>query len=217
MLTGFRSKKEIVYDLLRQNILNGSYKPGTRLIIDDLAAKLKVSQIPIREALGQLEADGFITTEPYVGATVTLIDTKSIYEVFSLLESMEITSSCAACKTMTDHDLNQLERMVGEMDQSVGDPDEWSRQNQLIHLYICEIAQAMLTHRLMQKVFAHWDRLRLFFLKDVFANRIHEAQAGHKLLIEAFRKRDPGEIERILREHNQGALRSYIHHIEESS
>jgi DNA-binding GntR family transcriptional regulator len=214
MLVKFRSKKEIVYDLLRENILNGIYKPGTRLVIDDLASKLKVSQIPIREALGQLEADGFITTEPYVGATVTPIDANSIHEVFGLLESMEIISSRAACATITDHDLNSLAHMIDEMDKLVDNPDEWSRQNQTIHLFICEIAQTVLIHKMMQKVFDHWDRLRLYYLQDVSANRILDAQKGHKLLVEAFKQRDPGKVETIIREHNQSALKSYLHHLE---
>ncbi len=214
MLTGFRSKKEMVYDLLRQNILDGTYQPGTRLVIDDLGAKLKVSQIPIREALGQLEADGFITTEPYVGAMVTPIDANSIQEVFSLLESMEIISSRAACDTITDHDLDTLSRMIDDMDKLVDDPDEWSRQNQVIHLFICEIGQTVLIHKMMQKVFNHWDRLRLYYLKDVFANRILEAQAGHKLLIKALKKRDPAEVERVIREHNQSALKRYLQQLE---
>ncbi len=216
MLAKFRSKKEIVYDLLRENILTGVFKPGTRLVIDDLATKLKVSQIPIREALGQLEADGFITTEPYVGATVTAIDANSIHEVFGLLESMERISSREACSKFTDHDLNSLSQMINEMDKLVDNPDEWSRQNQALHLFICEIAQTVLIYKMMQKVFDHWDRLRLYYLKDVSANRIIDAQAGHKQLLEAFKGRDPVEVERVLHEHNQSALKSYLHHLEAS-
>ena len=55
----FRSKNEIVYQQLRKSIIQGDFKPGTRLVIDQLALELGVSQIPIREAVRQLEADGF--------------------------------------------------------------------------------------------------------------------------------------------------------------
>ncbi|MCC6897311.1 MAG: GntR family transcriptional regulator [Anaerolineae bacterium] len=214
MLAKFRSKKEIVYDLLRENILTGVYQPGTRLVIDDLATKLKVSQIPIREALGQLEADGFITTEPYVGPTVTPIDANSVSEIFGLLESMEIISSCAACATMTEHDLKSLTQMVNEMDKLLDKPDEWARQNQTLHLFICEIAQTVLIHKMMQKVFDHWDRLRMYYLKDVSTNRLGDAQTGHKQMIEAFKARDAEAVERVIREHNQSAIKSYMQHLE---
>ena len=214
MSTEFRSKKEIVYDLLRDNILKGKYKPGSRLVIDDLASKLNVSQIPIREAIRQLEADGFVTTEPYVGATVTQIDANFIYEVFALLESMEIIGSRSACRVMSDEQLETLVQMTAEMDQVVTKPDEWSNQNKAFHLYICEIAQTALVMKMMQKVFDHWDRLRLHYLQDVSANRILEAQDQHKQLLEAFIQCDPDEVERIIREHNQHALQSYIQHLE---
>ena len=80
----FKSKNEAVYDALRQAIIHGEYEPGSRLVIDDLAATMGVSQIPIREALRQLEADGFITIEPYVGATLTDINANFIFEIFTL-------------------------------------------------------------------------------------------------------------------------------------
>ncbi|HEX2623126.1 MAG TPA: GntR family transcriptional regulator, partial [Phototrophicaceae bacterium] len=111
----FRSKKEVVYDQLREDILHGKYKPGSRLVIDELAETMGVSQIPIREAMRQLEADGFVTIEPYVGATVTPIDANFIVEVFALLEAMEIIGSRAACQTMTDTQLQQLADMINKM------------------------------------------------------------------------------------------------------
>ena len=85
MGTIFRSKNEVVYDLLHQAIIRGDYKPGERIVIDELASRLDVSQIPIREALRQLEADGFVTNEPYVGVTVTGISADFIFEIFALL------------------------------------------------------------------------------------------------------------------------------------
>ena len=112
----FRSKKEVVYDLLRENILQGKYKPGSRLVIDELAVTLGVSQIPIREAMRQLEADGFVTIEPYVGATVAQLNAEFIFEVFALLEHLEIISSRAACRVMSDEDLQQLAAMIDQME-----------------------------------------------------------------------------------------------------
>ncbi|MCB0024918.1 MAG: GntR family transcriptional regulator, partial [Caldilinea sp.] len=50
----FRSKPEIVHDMLRSSIIHGEYRPGERLVIDEVAARLGVSQIPVREAVRQL-------------------------------------------------------------------------------------------------------------------------------------------------------------------
>ncbi len=213
MTSVFRSKKEVVYDLLRENILQGKYKPGSRLVIDELAATLGVSQIPIREAMRQLEGDGFVTIEPYVGATVAELNADFIFEVFALLEHLEIISSRAACRVMSDDDLQQLADMIEQMEASVTDPSKWSRDNKAMHLFICSCAKTTLIHKMMEKVLDHWDRLRLHYLNDVFGNRIAAAQADHKRILAAFYSRDPDEVERVVHAHNQGALSSYIRHL----
>src|SRR5215475_11563901 len=94
----YRSKNELVYQRLRTAIIHGEYQPGSRLVIDQLAAELGVSQIPIREAVRQLEADGFVTIEPYTGTTVTDINANLIVEIFALLESFEVICSRSACQ-----------------------------------------------------------------------------------------------------------------------
>lgn len=214
MTAGFRSKKEVVYDLLRDNILRGKYKPGSRLIIDELAVTLGVSQIPIREAMRQLEADGFVTIEPYVGATVAELTADFIFEVFALLENMEVVCGRAACRLMTDEQLQQLADMIARMDACLDDPNQWSSINKEMHLFICRCANTRLILKMMEKVLDHWDRLRLHYLTDVFGNRVHAAQEDHKRILEAFYSRDPDVVERVIHEHNQGALASYIQHLQ---
>jgi DNA-binding GntR family transcriptional regulator len=214
MRPAFRSKNEVVYEALRQAIIQGEYEPGTRLIIDELAATLGVSQIPIREAVRQLEADGFVTFEPYVGATITEINADFIFEVFALLESMEITASRTAARCMTDDEMETLESLIYQMDSSVDNPDQWAKENKHLHLFICECAKTTLIQKMMQKVLDHWDRLRLHYLKDVSGQRIHIAQQEHKQILTAFRTRDPEEVERVIHAHNQSALASYIQHLQ---
>jgi len=209
-----RSKKEIVYEILKNDIVKGVYKPGQRLVIDELATQLNASQIPIREAIQQLEADGFVTTEPYVGARAAEIDANFIFEVFGLLESMEILCSRNACRSITDEQLETLEAMIQRMDDVVEDPARWSEQNKAMHLFICECAETILVLKMLRKVMDHWERLRLHYLHDMASNRIEAAQNEHKQLIKAMKERDPDAVERILRQHNQSALKSYTHYLE---
>jgi DNA-binding GntR family transcriptional regulator len=209
----FKSKKEVVYDQLRQEILEGVHQPGSRLVIDDLATRLEISQIPIREAMRELEANGFVTIVPHVGATIANLDASFIYEVFAMLEAMEVISSRGACQVITDEEVNKLEVMISEMDHSVDDPNLWSQQNKAFHLYTCDIAKTQLVRKMMLKLFDHWDRLRFHYLKDVLGIRIHEAQAEHKQILEAFRHRDADKMEKFVRLHNQSALQSYIKYL----
>ncbi len=209
MSTVFKSKKEIVYEALRSDILEGRIKPGSRLVIDELAVALGVSQIPIREAIMQLEADGFVSTEPYIGATVTQIDANFIFEVFALLESLEVICSRAACRLMTEAEIEQVAVMIDEMDQNIENPNAWSEQNRAMHVFISQCARTELVMKMLNKVFDHWDRLRLHYLNGIAGSRIREAQQEHRQIMEALRLRDPDKVEAVIREHNRRALAGY--------
>ncbi len=214
MRPSFKSKNEAVYDMLRQAIIQGEYEPGSRLVIDDLAASMGVSQIPIREALRQLEADGFITIEPYVGATLTEINANFIFEIFALLESLEVISSRVACRCMSEQEMDKLAKLIDDMDNNVNNPEQWSQENKQLHIFVCECSKNVLTMKMTHKVLDHWDRLRLHYLKDVFGYRITDAQREHKQILAAFRSRNPDAVERAVREHNQNALQSYLQHLQ---
>jgi DNA-binding GntR family transcriptional regulator len=212
-----RSKKELVIETLRNAILNRELTPGTRLVIEDIANQLGVSPIPVREALQQLDADGYVVIEPYLGARVAPIEAESVIEVFSLLETMEVVSSRAACQHMSDSDFGVLEEMLLKMDSLITDPELWSQENRHFHSFICEKSGTLLVGSLMSKVLDHWDRLHRYFLKDVFARRLRQAQLEHWEILKALRTRDPARTEAVVREHAQAAMAAYKKHLSANS
>ena len=206
-----QSKNELVYESLRAAIIQGEIAPGQRLVIDELANQLGVSQIPVREALRQLEADGFIIIQPHVGATVTEIQASLITEIFGLLEAMEIISGQAACERLTQEDWRALERHLTWMDSLVDDPDTWSHANVAFHQLVCDRAGTPLVNKMMDKALAHWDRLRSYYqLKDVFAQRLADAHQQHWEMLAAIRNRDCASLAEIVRVHNQAALAAQV-------
>jgi DNA-binding GntR family transcriptional regulator len=204
-----RSKKELVTATLRKAILNGELTPGVRLVIDDLAKQLGVSAIPVREALQQLSADGYAIFEPYLGARVAPIEAESVVEVFSLLETMEVVSSRAACQHMSDADFGVLEQILLKMDSLVGEPELWSQENRHFHKFICDKSGTRLVGSLISKVFDHWDRLHRFFLKDVFAKRLPQAQREHWKILRTLKTRNAARTEAVIREHARASLSAY--------
>ena len=208
-----RSKKELVSGTLRKAILNGELLPGTRLVIDDLAKQLGVSPIPVREALQQLDADGYIVLEPYLGAKVAPIEAESVIEVFSLLETMEVVSSRTACQHLSEADFSALEMILLKMDSLINEPELWSQENRNFHSFICEKSGTRLIGSLMSKVLDHWDRLHRYFLKDVFARRLRQAQREHWEILKTLRTRDPARTETVVRQHTQAAMAAYQKHL----
>ena len=204
-----QSKKQLVCDILRKNIISGDFPPGSRLVINSLAVRLGVSQIPVREALQQLQADGFVSIRPNAGAHVTGIHQSLVYEIFGLLEATESISLSAACLLLTQNDIDHIERLLKRMDTELDDPEQFSRSNVEFHMFICEHAQTPLVRSMLPRILDHWDRLRRHFLDDVYACRIQKAQQGHWELFDALRNRDADRVVKLAREHNRAACASY--------
>jgi DNA-binding GntR family transcriptional regulator len=205
----FRSKKESVLDALRGAIISGQYRPGQRLVIDELAAQFGISAIPIREALQQLQADGLVKIEPHVGATVTLIEANLVEEIFDLLEALELMSARRACARMTADQFRQLESIISQMDGMLADLDAWSAMNVRLHTFVCECANIPLAQSMLVKVLDHWNRLRKVHLKEVHAKRASVSQKEHWQILRAMQARDTDLLERVIGEHNRAARDAY--------
>ena len=210
-----QSRNEEVYDYVRAKIISGQFAPGSRLVVDRLANDLGVSHIPIREALSQLEADGFVETTPYVGASVTELKADAIKELFDLLAALESISAKAASERISDEALEALETLVNEMDAHVDAPDLWSAENKRLHEFICEQAGTHFVKKMLHTALDHWDRLRNIYLKDVSAGRIALAQREHHDLLAALKARDEARLEQVIRTHNQKSLSAYLDYLEE--
>ncbi|MFT4039389.1 MAG: GntR family transcriptional regulator [Thermomicrobiales bacterium] len=83
------SLREQVRDALVRDILRGVYAPGARLIEMKIARDLGTSQAPVREALRELEAIGFITSQPHRGAVVGDIWRRGLREIYAVRGGLE--------------------------------------------------------------------------------------------------------------------------------
>jgi DNA-binding GntR family transcriptional regulator len=200
----FRRKSEVAYTWLRDAIIDGTMSGGTRLVIDDLAKQLGISPIPIREALSQLQAEGFVIFKPHVGATVTELYPSLAYEIFGLLETVEVICGRNACSQLTPEFLDHLEMTLRELDDLVDDPERFSEGNAHFHQ-----AGAVLMENVVATVWLHWHRLRRRYLSEVFANQTEIAQKEHWELLAALRARDPEQVEEVSRRHNRRSQEAY--------
>ena len=209
----FKSKNQIVYEMMRDAIISGEFEPGSRIVIDELALQYGISHSPIRECLRLLEGDGLVTIQPYTGVTVTELKPELIVEVFTLLESLEIISSCRASNRASKKQLDKLAKIIDDMQQYTRSSHEWSVQNIRFHMIICDIADMSITRNMMKRTLYHWDRLRRYYLEEVSARRIPQAQQEHQELLQAIRSGDEQRIIEVIRRHNKAAMDDYLSYI----
>ncbi len=211
-----RTKQEFVYHTLRNAIMKCELSPGERLVIDDLARRLEVSAIPVREALQLLQSEGLVVNVPHVGATVGPISRESIHEVFTVMESLEAVATRAAALRATPADLDALGETVAAMDKALaGDRYElWADLNTRFHLGISALSGMPMLHEMSERVLDRWDRVRRYYFSGVLLHRAEHAQQEHHALLNAMRARDVDALEAVVRQHNRGALVSYTKYLE---
>jgi DNA-binding GntR family transcriptional regulator len=113
------SKQEQVYDVLRRRILDGSYPPGYRLVIDTIGQELNVSPMPVREAIRRLEAEHWVAYQRHAGARVAPRDAESWAEAIETLGLLEGFVTARAAPFVTEDDLTRLRAIDEEMLEDV--------------------------------------------------------------------------------------------------
>ena len=107
--------KRAAYLAIRDMIVELEIAPGTRLVENDLAARLNVSKTPIREAIGLLEADGLIDIAPYRGATVRWLSLAEMEEQRFLIDAIELPAFPLVIERITKETISDLTKVVRQM------------------------------------------------------------------------------------------------------
>jgi len=207
----FRTKQEYVHSWLRDAILDGTLRPGERVLIDDIARRLEVSAIPVREALQLLQSEGLIAIAPHVGATVAAVSADEVREVFAIMEALETVAGRAAAARMTPDAATRLREIVSTMDAALSSAEleTWAELNRTLHRAIGEIAAMPMLQEMTERVLVRWERLRRFYFEGVLVPRAEQAQREHHLLLDALADGDTETVQHVLEIHNRGALRAY--------
>ncbi|MQA13623.1 MAG: FCD domain-containing protein [Pseudonocardiaceae bacterium] len=117
------SKSQLVYDAIKTRIVDGSYGPGYRLVLDQLAKELAVSPVPVREAIRRLEAEEFVRFERNVGARVIAIDPTEYRYTMQSLAIVEGAATALAAPRLDGADLDRAGAINDRMRQSLRDFD----------------------------------------------------------------------------------------------
>ena len=213
--TRHRTKQEFVYRTLREAIIRCELPPGERLVIDDLARRLAVSAIPVREALQLLQSEGLAVNVPHVGATVAPISRESIVEVFTVMEGLEIVATRSAAQRAAPGDLDALGAIVSAMDDALasGTLEQWADTNNRFHATIARLTGMPMLQEMTERVLSRWDRVRRYYFSGVLVHRIEQAQGEHRQLFAAMTTRDYAALEATVKTHNRGAHVAYAEYL----
>lgn len=153
-----KSKAEQAYDILKRRIMDGTYGPGFRLVIDQLGREHGISSVPWRESLRRLEAEGWVDIVPNVGALVKSFDTDAWKRTIRLLARLEGLATALSAERLTAEDLAQARELNDAMRAALEayDTTRFGALNRQFHELLCSRCD---DDRLMGMVQQEWQRM----------------------------------------------------------
>jgi DNA-binding GntR family transcriptional regulator len=205
------TKQEQTYATLRARILDGTYGPGHRLVIDALARELSVSQLPVREAIRRLEAEGWVVYQRNSGAQVTPVDPSLWVEGMETFAVLEGYVTRLAAPRIGPAELARLRAANDEMRDAMVrfDIPSASAANSAFHeVFYDHCPNAYLRRQLEATV----ERLSTVRAKifSMIPDRLIAMVDEHAGLIDLVASgAEPLEIEMAAREHKLRTVRAY--------
>ena len=159
--------REQVYDHLRLLMARGELRPGGYLDLGALEARLGVSRTPLRDALLQLESEGFVAILPRRGVQVRALTRDDVRHVYEIVGALEGAALLAAFPRLGPPAAARLRSLNREMREAVkaGDFDRYYERNLAFHdvfLDRCDNERLVRLVRTLKQRLYDWPRRRGF-------------------------------------------------------
>jgi DNA-binding GntR family transcriptional regulator len=105
------STAEVVAQKIRENILNGQLKPGSKLRETEICTWLQVSRTPVREAFRVLQSEGFVTHNPNYGVVVASLGVDDVTQLYKIRSVLEQISAYDAAVHITKEQIAELRKI----------------------------------------------------------------------------------------------------------
>jgi DNA-binding GntR family transcriptional regulator len=195
----FQTAAQFAYLHLRGMIIGGELPGGSRLNQEELAARLELSRMPIRQAIERLESEGLVTIRRSRGAVVTSLDAAGILELFEIRSVLEGLAFKFAVSAIDAQETENLERQVHALELAQSDVTNWLVLHERFHNSLCQYAaRPRLAEQIRLARLAVTPYIRLYLATHDDAEL---SGFKHGDLLDAARGGDPVVCERIMREH----------------
>lgn len=199
---------EMVLDALRESVINGSWKPGERLSHEELASRLQVSRMPVREAVRLLEQEGFVAVRRNVGIDVLPLSWEDFEEIYLMRQSLESLAGRLATPHFTDADLSRLRDLISALEVSLTSEKQdvlaTLKLTQSFHSTIYAPSRKSKLLKTIDTLRHHSARYRAFVVK--LPGRGRQLFAEHEKIYDACTRRDPDGVAQTLTDHFEQAL-----------
>lgn len=212
----YKNREEMVYQVLKQEILNLELKPGQMIKENEICERFSVSRTPVRDALRLLQEQGFVVTVPYRGIYVTLLSLSNIKQMIYMrvaVETMVMRDFSQIATPFLMEDVYYMLRKQTALVQTGNfKPEQFYRLDAQLHGFWFEAMKKSWLWKLLQEQQLHYTRFRMldFVTETDFDRIIHE----HERLIGFLEKKDIAGMEEELKNHLYFSMKRMRHSID---
>lgn len=202
--------REGIADSIRSAILDGRMEPGERLTEPEVSRLLGVSRTPVREAFFQLISEGFVEAAPRRGVVVAPLSQDDAEETYLLKGTLEALAATLAVRNAPPGLADELDAVNADLQVAVGaTPPDLGRiltLNDRFHRTLTEASGKTKLSRLVMVYRRQTLRYNYIYLSAL--SRLRHSVEEHRAIIAAFRRKDGEELGRLVRLHNEAALKA---------
>jgi DNA-binding GntR family transcriptional regulator len=202
----YRTRAQVILEDLRDRISTGMLAPGDRLLLKPISQEFGCSEIPVREALRSLQAEGFINVIPHVGAFVAAPNIEELVQLTEVRAILEPEATVAAAPHVDEQLLERLRAMLLQMRDLIGrgDAEEYGRLNRRFHQLILDQAPNKKLVALVKDLWGQADRGRLVYKKGT--EFLAESVRQHADIVDAITRKDYTALRELVVDHSQYGL-----------
>ena len=207
----YRTKSELAAARLRDDIRSGVMKPRERIDVDALGELLQMSATPIREALRQLQAEGFVVNEPHRGARVADFSLEETADLYDLRELLESRATLIAADHLTAEDIAELQALFEANLAAIDRNDHTAAMhlNEAWHMTIYAAAQN--TPHLMDFIRRLWNDPRS--TTWVVPGRLQQSRRDHSAIMDALSSGDGKRAADLMGDHIRAGKNLVLSHL----
>lgn len=205
-----RATADIIADLIRERIMDGSFAPGEQLGEVQLAEQLDVSRGPVREALQRLIQEGLLDSRPHRGVFVVDLGADDVADVYRARLAVEREAIRVVCDTREPEALDRLDALVERMGRAA-EGGRWARLAELdreFHQVLVDGAGSRRLSRMFRTLITE-TRLCLAGLRPAYPRRA-DLVDEHATLLRTLRKGESDNALTQIDEHLDAAIRSLL-------
>ncbi len=199
---------EQVFSTLKEAIVSGELKQGSKITEDSLAKKYGISRGPLREAMRKLESLRLLVRIPHAGMRVVTLTPQMIEEIYVVREALEGMSARLAALRMTDSEIQALKELLNKHQNTINQSSgkAYFQHEGDLDFHYC-IAKASNNEWLLQLLGSElYQLLRLCrHRSSQTPERPLKALAEHQQIVEAIANHDAELAEMLMRRHISGS------------